>query len=323
VSFRRFFLVRLGWALIGLLLAVTIVFVTTRVVVSPGKTCSATSDADALACRRALIEELDLDDPVHERYLHFLWRVAAHQSPGTSSVTGADAGHIARQAVPVTVALVSTALVLALALAAAAGIGWSRLGARWNRLIRFPIYLVVGLAPFFLGLALSYLVGFRWELTPIAGYCDLFNPPAGLGCGGARDWLSHLVLPVVTLSLFFAAIYTRIVRAGVADIRAVRGTEERRALSRRFVLVLARVVGRDFGWAIGAAYLVESAFSIPGLGRAADASISYSDPLILEAALLYAVVLGIAVHFLVDVIVGALDSDLRAEWPVAGMPKPT
>jgi peptide/nickel transport system permease protein len=322
VSFRRFVLVRLGWALLGLWLAVTIVFVITRVVVSPDETCSATSDADSLACRRALIEQLDLDHPVGERYLHFLWRVAAHQSPGTSSVTGADAGHIARQALPVTAALVSAALVLALALAGAAGIGWSHVGVRWDRLIRLPIYLVVGLAPFFLGLLLSYFVGFKWKLTPVVGYCDLFNPPADLGCGGARDWLSHLVLQVVTLSLYLAAIYTRIVHAGVAQVRAAQGEKERRELRRRFSLVMARVVGRDFGWAIGAAYLVESAFALPGLGRAADASISYSDPLILEAALLSAAFLGIAVHFLVDLIVAALDSDLRAEWPVAGMPKP-
>ena len=39
MSFRRFFLVRLGWALLGLWLAVTIVFVITRVVVSPRETC--------------------------------------------------------------------------------------------------------------------------------------------------------------------------------------------------------------------------------------------------------------------------------------------
>jgi peptide/nickel transport system permease protein len=131
------------------------------------------------------------------------------------------------------------------------------------------------------------------------------------------------VLPVVTLSLFPAAIYTRIVHAGVADVRAAQSKEKRRELSRRFRLVMARVAGRDFGWMIGAAFLVESAFAIPGLGRAADASISYSDPLILEAALLYASALAIAVHFVVDLVVGALDSDLRAQWPVAGIPKPT
>jgi ABC-type dipeptide/oligopeptide/nickel transport system permease component len=321
VSFRRFFLVRLGWALIGVLLAVTIVFVTTRVLVSPAEACR--WSADRGRCHRALVEELDLDDPVPERYLQFVWRLVAHGSPGGSSlITGADAGHVARQALPVTVALVSGALVLALALGAAAGIGWSRLAARWDRLIRLPIYLVVGLAPFFLGLLLSY-AAFKWKVTPVTGYCDLFNPPADQGCGGARDWLSHLVLPVVTLSLFPAAIYTRIVHAGVADVRATQGKKERRELGRRFLLAMARVVGRDFGWVIGAAFLVESTFSIPGLGRTVGASNSYADPVVLEAALLYAAVLAIAVHFLVDVIVGALDSDLRAEWPVAGMPKPT
>jgi peptide/nickel transport system permease protein len=322
VSFRRFFLVRLGWALIGLLLAVTIVFVTTRVLISPLDYCDAGEAMQRSRCYGALVEELDLDYPVHERYLQFMWSLVAHQTPGNSPTFGFDSGHVARQALPVTAALVSAALVFALVLAAAAGMGWSRVAGRWDRLIRLPIYLVVGLAPIFLGLVLSYLVGFKWKLTPIAGYCDLFNPPADFGCGGARDWLAHLVLPVVTLSLFAAAIYTRIVRAGVAQVRAAQD-EERKALSRRFALILARVAGRDFGFLIGAAFLVESAFSIPGLGRTVGASTSYAyaDPVILEGALLYAVTLAIAVHFLVDVIVGALDSELRAEWPVAGMPK--
>ena len=319
MSFRRFFLVRLGWALVGLLLAVTIVFVITRVVVSPAELCRGTADRGG--CHRALVEELDLDQPVHERYLQFVWSLVADQSPGNSSTRGVDSGHLAREGLPVTAALVAGAVVLALALAGAAGIGWSHVAARWDRLIRLPIYLVVGVAPFFLGLGLSFLVGFKWELTPISGYCDLFNPPEDLGCGGARDWLSHLVLPVVTLSLLPAAIYTRIVHAGVADIRAAQG-KERRELSRRFRLVMARVAGRDFGFLVGAAYLVESAFSIPGLARTAGASISYADPVILEAALLYASALAIAVHFLVDVVVGTVDPDLRAEWPVAGMPKP-
>jgi len=323
VSFRRFVLVRLGWALIGLSLAVTITFVITRVLLSPIDWCGDGESMQQSRCYRAIGEELELDDPVHERYLHFVWRLVKHQSPGRSPVIGgAESGHLAREVLPVTAALVSGALVLALALAAAAGIGWSHVGARWDRLIRLPIYLVVGLAPFFLGLVLSYLLGFKWKLTPIVGYCDLINPPEDLGCGGLHDWLAHLVLPVITLALFPAAIYTRIVHAGVADVRAAQSKEGRRELSRRFRLVMARVAGRDFGWMIGAAFLVESAFAIPGLGRAADASISYSDPLILEAALLYASALAIAVHLVVDLIVAALDSDLRAQWPVAGIPKP-
>lgn len=323
MSFRRFFLVRLGWALFGLWLAVTIVFLITRVLVSPADLCKGVQDSDALRCSRAVVEQQGLDEPVHERYLHFVWRLVVHQSSGRSHWNGGfESGNVARDALPATASVVAGALLLALALAAAAGIAWTRAAPKWERLIRLPIYLAVGLSPIFLALWLSAYVGLEWGLLPTGGYCDFFNPPADAGCGGPRDWLSHLVLPVFTLSLYFAGIYTRVVRAGVANIRAVPSTKDRRELNRRFVLVLARVVGRDFGWTIGVAVLVETAFGIPGLGRAAVLSMHGADLALLEAAVLYAAFLAIAVHFVVDVIVGALDRDLRAEWPVAGMPRP-
>lgn len=324
MSFRRFFFVRLGWAVFGLWLAATLVFLITRVLVSPADLCKAAQDADGLRCYRAVVEQQGLDEPVHERYLHFVWRLVAHQSPGHSLWNGgADAGKAARHALPATASVVTGALVLALALAAAAGIGWSRVGRKWEHVIRLPIYLAVGLSPIFLGLWLSVYAGVKWGLVPPVGYCDYFDPSADAGCGGPRDWVSHLVLPVVTLSLYFAGIYTRVVRAGAADIRAAPGMKERRELSRRFVLVLARIVGRDFGWTIGVAALVEITFGIPGLGRVAILSVNNADLVLLEAVVLYAAFLAIAVHFVVDVVVGALDPDLRAEWPVAGMPKRT
>lgn len=324
MSFRDFVVVRLAWAVFGLWLAVTLMFVITRVLVSPADLCEGMQDADALRCYRTVVEQQGLNDPVHERYLHFVWSLVAHQSPGRSLWNGGtDSGRVARNALPATASLVSGALVLALVLAAAAGIGWSRVARKWDRLIRLPIYVAMGLSPIVLGLWLSFYVGFKWHLAPIVGYCDFFNPAADAGCGGARDWLSHLVLPAATLTLFFAGIYTRIVRSGIADIRVGRGVKERRDLSRRFVLVLARVVARDFGWAMGLAALVELVFGIPGLGRTAVVSVFNADLVLLEAVVLYAAFFGIAVHFLVDVIVGALNPDLRAEWPVAGMPKPT
>jgi len=49
---------------------------------------------------------------------------------------------------------------------------------------------------------------------------------------------------------------------------------------------------------------------------------SASDRMAVQAALVYAAVLAIAVHFLVDVIVAAFDPDLRAGWPFADMPSP-
>jgi peptide/nickel transport system permease protein len=324
VSFRDFFVVRLAWAVFGLWLAVTVVFVITRVLgPSPAEICKYAPDNRQLECFQSVREELDVDEPALGRYLHYLRRLVADQSPGHTFATSVDSGQVARHALPATASLVTGALVLALALAAAGGLAWSRAAAKWNRLIRLPLSALVGLTPVFLGLLLSFYVGFKWNLTPVVGYCDFFNPPRGIDCGGARDWLSHLVLPVITLSLYFGAIYTRIARGGIADINAAPDVKRKRELRRRFVLVVARVAGRDFGWAIGLAMLVETLFQIPGLGRTAVVSVSNVDLILLEAVVLYAAFLGIAVHFVVDVLVGALDPDLRAEWPVAGMPKPT
>lgn len=324
MSFWRFVLVRLAWAAFGLLLAVTIVFVITRVLVSPIEICREAGGErpDAFArCYRAYTEQLDLNEPIHERYLHFLSGLVADPSGARSLATGRDTGPIVRHALPPTAAIVGAAMVFALLLAAAAGIAWSRVARKWDRVIRLPIYLTVGLSPVFLGWLLARAVGYEWPV-PNFGGCSPSIASEGAGCGETREWLSHLVLPAVTLGLFFAGVYTRMVRTGIGDIRAISGTKERRELKRRFVLVLARVAGRDFGWAVGVAVLVESLFVIPGLGRTAVGSVSNADPFLLETVLLYAVLLAIAVHFMVDVVVAALDADLRAEWPVAGMPRP-
>ena len=327
MSFRRFLLVRLAWAVVGLLLAVTIVFVITRVLVSPNEICRGAggeSPDGFERCYRAVTEQLDLNEPIHERYLHFLGDLVTHQSPGTAvwvgGPDGPDSGRIARHALPATFWLVSGALMFALAVAAAAGTAWSRATRRWDLLIRLTIYLALGLSPVFLGYLLARAVGYEWPVSNFGG-CNGFNSQ-GAECGETREWLSHFVLPAVTLGLYFAAVYTRMVQTGIDQIRAALGANERRELKRRFVLVLARVVGRDFGWAIGIAVLVETVFSIRGLGRTGITSVPNADFVLLEAVLLYAALLAIAVHFMVDVIVAALDTDLRAEWPVAGMPRP-
>lgn len=174
--------------------------------------------------------------------------------------------------------------------------------------------------PVWLGVWLSYFFGFKWDVLPYYVYCDFFNPPKD-SCGGAVDWTKSLVLPWITFSLFFAGVYVRIIRAVVIDARAARARtpdpEERRRLTRRSALSVARLTGRDAGFAIGAAVLVEAIFGIPGIGQSLMVSIGQYDFPVAETTLLYASLLAIAVHFLVDVIVGALDADLRAEWPVA------
>jgi ABC-type dipeptide/oligopeptide/nickel transport system permease component len=119
------------------------------------------------------------------------------------------------------------------------------------------------------------------------------------------------VLPGLTLALFFAAIYARV----IGRVFSVPGDIP----TRRRSLVIARMVGRDLGYALGAAAVVEVIFGIPGVLRALVFSSEASDYPVAEAALLLACWSGITLHFVVDVLVGALDADLRREWPVASV----
>jgi peptide/nickel transport system permease protein len=326
VSFRRFFLVRLAWALLGLWFVATAVFVI-FFVAAPDPRARCAGVPATQGCIEFVEENYHLGSPRYEQYGFFLWRLVADQSTGRSFTTLEEAGADAREAIPASLSLVVPALMLAAGVGVLAGRTLARV--RRRRILDLPIYVGVGLSPIFLGLLLMYYVGFRWDLIPIGGYCDFFNPPQPQAfepkaepCGGAVDWATHLVLPVITLSVYFAAIYTRVVRALVLESRSAKEPEERRNRRRRSALLLARFVGRDFGFALGVAMFVEVLFGIPGLGAGAVASVYADDHIDLQAYVLYATFLAVAVHFVVDVVVGALDPGLRWERPVARRPKP-
>jgi peptide/nickel transport system permease protein len=315
LSFRRFLLMRLGWALLALWLAVTVLFVITRVISLRGEDFRVAPDR--VRAYEAFVQELRLDDPIQERYARFLWDTA-RQDFGHSLITGRGSRVIAVQALPATLSLVLPGLALAVLVAWAVAVPLRRASPNRRYLWRIPVGVAVGIPPMLLGLWLSYAT-FKSGRLPIAGYCDFFNPPAGSGCGGAGDWAEHLALPWLTIGLFFAAIYARVLRVWLRDLAAARA-ESRPRLARRARGVAARLVGRDLGFALGVAVFVESTFSIPGLGRVLVVAVDAHDFRAAEAAVFYACILAIGVHILVDVVVGALDADLRAEWPVAGMP---
>jgi peptide/nickel transport system permease protein len=319
VSFKRFFLVRLGWALIGLWLAVTVVFLVFLTVRLPREEFR--NFREPGIAYRAYLEEHHFEDPIHERYALFVWDFLDDGSIGRSSETGQESRPAVLEALPATLALVFPGLALALAVAFGFSLAWARAGAKPSRLWRLPLYLAIGAMPIWVGLWLLASVGREWDAYLIGGYCDVFDPPKDVDCGGPFDWTTRLILPWLTFSLFFAAVYARILWRVVTRVRSA-DAEERRPVARRAGLGATRVIGRDIGFAIGAAVFVEVIFQIPGIGRMVVNAALNLDFTVMETALLYATFLAVAVHFLVDIVVGALDPDLRWERPVARRPKP-
>ncbi|MGH2921339.1 MAG: hypothetical protein ACRDKU_04645 [Gaiellaceae bacterium] len=154
------------------------------------------------------------------------------------------------------------------------------------------------------------MFGDKLAVLPPGGYCDVFAPPEGAECGGATDWAEALILPWITFAIPFTAVYARVISRIARDDR------------RRSLLVLGRMLGRDIGYVIGFSLFLEVVFGIPGLGGQMLAALEGLATEWVMSAFLLASLVAIAWHFVLDVIVCALDEDLRAAWPVAAIRKP-
>jgi peptide/nickel transport system permease protein len=319
----RYLIRRILWACV-LFVAVTIVtyiifFITpsdpAKLVAGRGAT-----QADIERAR----EFIGLDDPVPIQYLHFMKRLVWEHSLGFSFATRQDVNDIVMAAAPVTASLVFGGAILWMLIALPIGI-LSALRPRSLLDRATMIFVLVGIsAPVvWIGLLLQYFVGFKWGLTPNAGYCDVISPPEGASCGGPGDWAYHMILPWLTFAILFAASYARMIRSNVMDtlgedyVRTARakGAPEnvviRRHVLRNALLPIVTMLGLDIGIALGGAIFTEAIFNLPGLGRLALNSVLNLDLPTMQGVIVFATLAIILLNLIVDIVYAYIDPRIR------------
>jgi peptide/nickel transport system permease protein len=133
----------------------------------------------------------------------------------------------------------------------------------------------------------------------------------------------YLLLPVVILSLRPMATLTRLTRASMIDtlgqefirLAIAKGVPRfqiytRHAL-RNAILPVVTAVGTSFGFLLTGSFIVETAFTLPGIGRLAIESIQRRDVPTIQATTLVAGFLFIVVNLLVDLLQPILDPRIR------------
>ena len=133
------------------------------------------------------------------------------------------------------------------------------------------------------------------------------------------DITHHLVLPTITLSLFYLALYTRLMRASMLEqygqdyvvTARAKGLPERRItfghVLRNALLPVVTMAGVQVGALIGGSVIVESVFAWPGLGMLAFESLFARDLNLLLGIFLISSVLVVVVNLIVDVFYCFLD----------------
>lgn len=238
---------------------------------------------------------------------------------------------IMRQA-PITLSLILGGLAIMLLIAVPIGL-LSALRPRslLDRLTMLFVIVGISLHPAWLGLVLAYFFGYRWQLTPLQGYCDVVNPATD--CGGPVQWAYHLLLPWLTFAAILAAMYARMIRAAIIEsmredyVRTARakGAPESVVLRshalRNAILPVITMLGVD---AAGAYFVniifIERVFGLPGLGGLMFQGLSRRDPPLVLGVLMFVAVTIIVFTLIVDLLYSVLDPRVRTTTKGFGLP---
>jgi peptide/nickel transport system permease protein len=260
---------------------------------------------------QALRHELGLDQPLPVQYVRWLGRVV-HGDLGKSLRNGAPVRDEIISRIPATLQLGLAAFALALLIALPFGM----LAAIFRR---SPIGFLataftqagVSLPNFFVGLVLIYFFALQLRWFPPGSYVA---PSTSMS-----EFLRRLVLPAITLSLVGAATQTRFIRSGLLDtlhqdyIRTARakGLSEQlvimRHALRNSLIPSVTLLGLQIGAILEGAFIIESIFAWPGVGRLAVQALGARDYPIVQGVVLLAVFSFMFANLLVDVAYAYLD----------------
>ncbi|MEK7445908.1 MAG: ABC transporter permease, partial [candidate division NC10 bacterium] len=190
---------------------------------------------------------------------------------GASIYSGLPVTTLIGQRVGPTVALTALAMLISVAVAVPLGVlaAW-RQGSWLDRVIMIVSVSGFSMPVFWLGFLLVWVFAIQAGVLPVQGYQPLE--------AGPWQFLRHLVLPAVTLSLVYMALIARMTRASVLGVLRedyirtafAKGLAPHRVLLGHALkaasLPVVTIIGVGFALLIGGAVVTESVYGLPGLG---------------------------------------------------------
>lgn len=278
---------------------------------APGDPVMTILNADEMMVTEAdqakLRSELGFDQPLYVQYGQ--WMLGLIQLDlGKSYMSGKPVWNEMMERLPITVQLTAGALLVMVSISVPLGIISARYPGKWPDQISRILALIGGSIPsFWLGLILIYFFAFKLQILPSTGIGSF----------------SQMILPSFTLGFSLAAVYARLLRAGLLGsfsedyIQAgrARGVKEWRILwfhaFRAALLPVITVFGLSMGSLLGGAVVIEILFSWPGLGSMAVDAIFSRDYPVIQGYVLLTGVFVVVLNLLVDLSYYLIDPRIK------------
>ena len=299
---------RIGGTFLVLLAVSFVIFVALDV--TPGDAAEGlVGDSASQEQLDALRHKMGLDVPLVPRYLRFLSNLTRGEL-GRSLISGRQVSTLLAERLPHTLRLALTATALATAAGVAIGtLAALRAGTALDTLIMGGTTLGLAVPTFWSALLFMMLFALHLDWLPVVGASSL----------------KHLVLPSLTLILPTTAVVARLMRASVLENLSAdyvltahaKGVMPRRVMAhhvlRNSLIPLVTLLGLYLGRLLGGAFIVETIFGWPGLGRLTVQAIFDRDqPVVLGAALTMATIF-LLINFVVDLAHAWLDPRVARE----------
>ena len=249
---------------------------------------------------------LGLDRPVAERYVTFLGN-ALQGDLGESFRTRQPVGRMILEQTRSTLELAAGGLFVGLSLGLSLGILAGIRANTWIDTLCMTLALAgVSLPSFWIGMVLIYVFGNVLGWVPIVG-----------------RGLPALILPSITVGLFLAGGFARLVRSSIIDamgqdyIRTARAKGLPRAkvilkhALRNAMIPPLTLMGVQIGVLIGGAVVTENVFARPGLGTMLVDAVLTKDMPLVQALVVYTTGAYLVVNLIVDLLYGLIDPRIR------------
>jgi peptide/nickel transport system permease protein len=284
----------------------------------PGNMALAMLGPDASAEAVAhLSEQLGLNQPIWLRYLHWLGN-ALTGNLGWSVVQAQAVAPAMLQRFPVTVEIILLGQLIGVVIAVPSAVAVAMQPNGWlDRALGLLAYSAIATPRFLFGLLLILAFAVYWRIFPSTGF-----QPIDEGLAGN---LRSVALPAFTIGALEYAVYFRVLRGemlrnltedyvlaarakGLSRLEAVL-----RHVLRNSIVALVTIIGLGFGPLVSGAVIVESLFSLPGVGDLLVTSIYQRDAVMVQGVVVVVATTVVLVNLGVDVVHLLLDPRIRID----------
>ncbi|MEV4481376.1 ABC transporter permease [Micromonospora coxensis] len=303
-------------ALIPLMLGI-ILFIFLVMALSPNDAAISVLGNQATAEQVAAFNKANgLDRPLLVRYVDYLWALL-HGDLGTTFSLNVPISSVISEALPVTLQLTLLGVLGAIVVALVLGVTGALYRDRWpDQVTRVLSMAGISIPSFWLAILLIQRLSTIGGGSLPSGH---YVPPSE----SPTDWLRHLILPAIALAVPTGCALARVVRTSMVEeldkdyVRTAIGAGlppvvvVGRNVLRNALLTPMTVLGLQVGYLIGGAIIIETIFTLPGMGTQIMSAVQQND-IGLARGLVITIALGfVIVNLVVDLLYLAANPRLR------------